>query len=427
MGNIPERSVAIAAVARHVEAGSVAPMRDAAADLGMERATLRRWMHEHRKAGNDLQSAADKELHKAAREGELGFDPVLPGFAVTQVKTQQDAEGRATSHSITQKPHADQSRFEIPEGFELARGTVHVRDDHVVQHWPRYAPAVRDPKVVAGEFATALNNALRPAAVRPAPTGTLDDWLTVYPIVDWHVGLLAWSEETGGQNWDTSIARDAILDALGQVIGISKKSKRALLLNSGDMMHFDGYVPMTSRSGNVLDTDTRYPKIRRTAVAMFDEAIQMALEHHEQVEVVSLPGNHDDQSAGWIALALDMKYRDHPRVHVDTGSNRMWWRRYENVFLGSTHGDKAKPADLPLVMAVDNPMDWALSTRRVIYTGHIHHETLKEEGGVRVFSLRTPTPKDAYHSWEKYRAGRSVYSDTYSLDGRFHTRETMDL
>ena len=57
----------------------------------------------------------------------------------------------------------------------------------------------------------------------------------------------------------------------------------------------------------------------------------------------------------------------------------------------------------------------------------IHHETLKEEGGVRVWSLRTPTAKDAYHSWNKWRSGRSMYSDTYTLDGRFHTRESMDL
>ncbi|MFK0685965.1 hypothetical protein SD208_16815 [Ochrobactrum sp. BD67] len=54
--------------------------------------------------------------------------------------------------------------------------------------------------------------------------------------------------------------------------------------------------------------------------------------------------------------------------------------------------------DLPLVMAADNPQDWAAdSTYCRVYTGHIHHESAIEEGRVLVTSMRSPVAKDTYH------------------------------
>lgn len=253
-------------------------------------------------------------------------------------------------------------------------------------------------------------------APQVSPCDTNDDSLTIYPLIDWHVGLLAWAEETG-ENYDLSIARDTILNSMARLIAATPPSKQCVVLGLGDLLHFDGYEPTTSRSKNFLDADGRYPKVLKTAVQMVIATIDMALRRHDTVLVRILAGNHDDQSAVAVGLALSLYYDGHARVTVDDSPSRFWWYRFGKVLLGATHGDKAKMRDLPLVMAHDRPNDWAASSYRRMFTGHLHNERKIEEGGVIVTCMRTPVAKDAWHSFERYRSGRSVYSETFRADG----------
>src|SRR5690606_18480216 len=225
-----------------------------------------------------------------------------------------------------------------------------------------------------------------------------------------------WAEETG-ENYDLAIARDTILTAMARLISASPPSDTAIVLGLGDLLHFDGYEPVTARSRNFLDADGRYPKVLKTSAQMVIATIDLALRRHERVLVRILPGNHDDQSAVAVSLALALYYDGHARVTVDDSPSRFWWHRFGQVFFGATHGHKATMKDLPLVMAHDRPHDWAASTYRRIFSGHLHHERRIEEGGVIVTCMRSPVAKDAYHSFEKYRAGRSVYSETFRADG----------
>jgi hypothetical protein len=59
-------------------------------------------------------------------------------------------------------------------------------------------------------------------------------------------------------------------------------------------------------------------------------------------------------------------------------------------------------------MAADRPADWGETLYRTWYTGHIHHETVKEFTGCTVESFRTLAPKDAYHAAHGYRAGQDI-------------------
>jgi hypothetical protein len=49
----------------------------------------------------------------------------------------------------------------------------------------------------------------------------------------------------------------------------------------------------------------------------------------------------------------------------------------------------------------------------VFYFGHIHHETVKEIGGVRCESFQTLAAKDAYAITGGYRSGQSLTSITH--------------
>lgn len=249
---------------------------------------------------------------------------------------------------------------------------------------------------------------------RPAQTDA--DLLAVYLLADWHIGLLAWARETG-EDFDIKIAREVILGAMEKLILATPAADEAIVLGLGDMLHFDGYEPITARSHNQLDTDSRYPKVLRTAADMIVATVEMALQRHKTVRVRILAGNHDDSAAIALGIALSMYFTKHDRVIVDDSPSRFFWHRAGKVFIGATHGDKTKMKDLPLVMAHDRPDDWAASTYRRIFCGHFHNEMSIEEGGVIVTTMRSPVARDAYHSFAKYRAGRSVYSETFNIDG----------
>ena len=83
------------------------------------------------------------------------------------------------------------------------------------------------------------------------------------------------------------------------------------------------------------------------------------------------------------------------------------------MLLGSTHGDGAKLADLPLIMATDAPEDWAAAKFRHWHCGHFHHDQMKEHPGCSVETHRTLAAGDAWHRHEGYRSGRDMKAIVY--------------
>jgi hypothetical protein len=261
----------------------------------------------------------------------------------------------------------------------------------------------------------ALEGYVPPKAFPPAPDLVDADLATLYPLADLHVGLLSWQKETGF-NYDLKIGRKTIETAMAKLIAVTPSSKQAVVLGLGDLLHADNYAGMTAQSKNILDVDGRWPRVLKTATEIVITTIDLALQKHEQVLVCILPGNHDEQSAIAVGLAVSMYYRNNPRVTVDDGVGRFWWWQFGKVFLGATHGDGAKMKDLPSIMARDNPEAWGKTRFRHIYTGHIHQQSGIELGGATVESLQAPCARDAWHTKMGYGAGRSVQAITYHKD-----------
>lgn len=377
------------------------------------------------RASGIKRSTLQDRVFKAKAAGLFAPIQPIPGFDISRYSSTV-RNGQVVSESIQQKPAETMGRFNVPDGHYVKGVSALVdAEGNVKQQWLKTG---MDPNAL--DIVEAVRDVISDYAgtsfILPRPDQTQENTFTVLPLVDWHVGLMAWARETG-ENYDLKIAREVIMMAMASVISQSPPSKHAIILGLGDMLHFDGFTPVTERSGNFLDTDGRYPKVLRAALDMIRETIHLALQRFETVEVCILPGNHDDRSAVALSLAFSLFFENDERVTFDDSPSRFWWKRIGKVFLGATHGDKTKMRDLPLVMAADNPQDWADSTYRRVYTGHIHHESAIEEGGVLVTSMRSPVAKDAYHSFSKYRSGRSVYSDTYDVSGRMASSVKVNL
>lgn len=371
----------------------------------------------------DLPSKTYRNRLKVAFERGMGpTDPVMPGFHITRVSTHQDAEGNVLHRSIQQKPEPG-DEFSIPEGHAIKGVSAYLdADGRVVSQWIKTKEGERDPLWVAEKIKEAFEGFAPSAPVIATPDGD-DDRMTVYIFADWHVGLFAYGKETGGPDWDLSIARDVILRTIHEVVETSPQSKHAIVLGLGDLLHADDARNQTARSSNILDVDTRYSKCIETVCDLLVEATTIIASKHENVEVTFKPGNHDENSTSGIRQALRMYWRDNPRITVDTSPDAFYWRRFGVNLIGGTHGDKTKAPELPLIMANRRKEDWAQTSTRHFHCGHIHHDTLKETGGVHVFSHRAPVAQDHYHASHGYLSGRSMKSYTYHRErgARGHT------
>lgn len=300
-----------------------------------------------------------------------------------------------------------------PQGHTVKGvSTLYGPSGGIISQWVKTKAGEMPLEEMIGAVQTAFENFEGASSAVPTPKKLDSDLATVYPLADWHIGLLAWHRETG-KDYDLPIAQKVIRATMERLVDSAPAAEQAVVLGLGDLLHSDGYENQTTRSKNQLDVDGRYPKVLETATLLVMHTIDLALRKHKRVLVRILPGNHDGQSAIAVSLALAMFYRNEPRVTVDDDAGRFWFWSWGDVLLGATHGDMAKMREMPLVMAERVPEAWGKARFRHVYTGHIHTQTGVELGGVAVESFQTPVVKDAWHHGMGYGAGRSVSAITH--------------
>jgi len=248
----------------------------------------------------------------------------------------------------------------------------------------------------------------------PTPNGCLSDSLTLYPLADWHLGLYAWKEETEA-DWDLPTAERTIEAAMESVINCTPKSKYAVVLGGGDLLHADSPDNQIAKSKNPLDVDTRYQKVLRTACHLLVRIVDRTLANHEEVLVRILSGNHDSQSAVAVTYFLAAWYRNDPRVTIDTDPSLFFWHRFGKVMLGASHNHTVKIAQMPGLMAARRAEDWGKSRFRYVHGFHLHNasKTATEGNGCLTEIHQSPAPKDAWHFESGFVSNRSVKSITY--------------
>lgn len=241
------------------------------------------------------------------------------------------------------------------------------------------------------------------------------DTLTVYPIADLHIGMLACEQETGG-DYDLEIVEDILKKVFTKLIERSPKSKSCLFVNLGDWIHTDNLSNETSRNGNTLDVDSRYSKIYAIAMKLLRFCIETAATKHKDVYVINCMGNHDDMGSITLGVALANIYEKSKRIHIlQSAASRQYFRFGTNL-IGATHGYDCAGKDLPIVMATERKTDWGETTNHIWLTGHIHQDKVVEIGDCKVETFRTIAGKDAWTVSKGYLSGHDLKSIVYHKD-----------
>lgn len=239
------------------------------------------------------------------------------------------------------------------------------------------------------------------------PINTLSEMMSVYTIGDAHIGMLAWDKETGDDN-DLIIAQEDLLSAMDMLVEQSLETETALIVDVGDWFHSDNQNNRTANAGNSLDVDGRYPKVLQIGLELTVKLIDKALAKHKTVEWRSAIGNHNEHSAIMMTAFIEAWYRNEDRVVVHDTPNMFFYKTFGKNLIGITHGHTCKAEKLGEIMSVDCKDDWSGSEYRYWYTGHIHHQSVKEFSNCVVETFRTLAGKDAWHSASGYRSGRDM-------------------
>lgn len=253
------------------------------------------------------------------------------------------------------------------------------------------------------------------AAVVPAPAYADADLLTIYPLADAHVGMVAWGKETG-EDYDIKLAVARITDWVGRCVASSPPAGTGLILDVGDLMHADDQTNQTPRSKHVLDVDTRYYRTVEVVIAALVTSVDLALAKHAQVIVRILPGNHNPHSYLAVVFALAERYRENPRVTVQKEPGEFFVYQFGENMIAAHHGDKAKAERMVLYLADEYRTIWGATRHRFLFTGHLHHHKSADIGGVVWEQLRAVTARDAYAVSHAYTARAQLQGITLHRD-----------
>lgn len=299
-------------------------------------------------------------------------------------------------------------------GFTIGKVTIQRGPSGEVERtWERQSPDGQGAlEALEAAVAGIVGDAKGALPVTLPPASFDEDLLTVIPMGDPHFGLMTWAKEVG-EDFDLKIAEQITFAAVDRLCTMTPASKTAMLLNLGDFYHADNGTNRTPQSGNNLDVDGRFQLIAQVGLRAMVRCIRRLLEKHENVIVRNNRGNHDPHQAFMLSLALEALFSNEPRVHVEMTPASFYYFRFGKTLIGSTHGDGAKLADLPLIMATDVPADWAAATWRVWHCGHFHHDQLKDHPGCTVETHRTLATNDAWHKHAGYRSGRDMKAVIY--------------
>lgn len=273
----------------------------------------------------------------------------------------------------------------------------------------------RLPPAEEESFLDRLKDTLQDVPALPAidaPETCDSDLLTVYPIADAHIGMMAWGRETG-EVYNTEKACARLRGWVGRCVDLSPASETAVILDVGDLMHADDQSNTTWASGHQLDVDTRFYRTLEATIAAMAAAVEYAAQKHARVIVRILRGNHNPHSYMAVMLALKERYRDCGQIFVQADPAEFWVHTHGDCFFAAHHGDKAKAERLVLYLADEYAKQWGATRHRHIWTGHLHHHKSADIGGATWEQLRAVTARDAYAVSHAYCARAQLQGITF--------------
>ena len=188
--------------------------------------------------------------------------------------------------------------------------------------------------------------------------------------------------------------------------------KESLLILGGDIINVDTVNQTTTRGTQqeTIDITQAFDEMEQ----YYETLIEAMLEQSNAVKVMQLNGNHDNTLGYAFARILKKAYSRNNRITFDVDLKQRKATMLGKNFIGGSHGDKGKK-NYPMLFATEHARMWAEATNREYYTGHLHHELTKDDGGILHRQMPTMKEADTWHHENGFTmASKRVQLVTYT-------------
>jgi len=303
-----------------------------------------------------------------------------------------------------------------------------------VKHWQNMSGELRFSIVTKQNYGVEESNLLedikglidKHAPTYPKIKRTKGNHLLVINPADVHIGKLAVALETGDE-YNTKIATERVLEG---ITGLIEKSKgfnieKVLFCIGNDILHIDN-VYNTTTAGTPQDANGKWWQHFELALDVYVKCVEI-LRQIAPVDVIHSMSNHDYQSGFHLAHALKSWFRNTEDVTFDISVAHRKYYKYGSNLIGLEHGDGAKMANLPLLMAQERAIEWSETKYRYWYLHHLHHKVkhkwldTKDYIGVTVEYMRSPSGTDSWHSRKGFTGVQKA------VEGFIHERNSGQI
>ena len=134
------------------------------------------------------------------------------------------------------------------------------------------------------------------------------------------------------------------------------------------------------------------------------------------VHVIVISGNHDFERMFYAGDVISGWYKNDKNVSVDNDLEQRKYFEYGKNMIMFTHGDKEKPAEMPLIMATEKPLMFSRCEFREAHCGHLHKEMVNEYRGIKARFLPSICSNDSWHKGMGYEARRTAQAHIWSKE-----------
>lgn len=195
---------------------------------------------------------------------------------------------------------------------------------------------------------------------------------------------------------------------------------------SNDFFHTDNYQNQTT-AGTPQDVLVGYDNEYEAGFDLLVKTINYLQSVSQFVEVILVQGNHDRTKSFYLAHALEVFFKNHPKIGFQREHSTTKSVVLGSTFIGYHHGN-CKIDELPLLFATGkDSFDFGAAKYREIHTGDKHHYMAKEVKGVRIQQMPSLSGTDRWHLDNNYvnniRAGLVlIYHPNHGKIGEFESR-----
>ena len=338
--------------------------------------------------------------------------------ALTSVKKRAALHGYSPEHNMLRI---------VPEPFIVkGHSTLYDADGKPKLQWVKTSLDQQKLQEMAQAILVGMKDEIPKVKPCNPPTDSISNQiLNCYVITDYHFGMLSWKEETGA-DWDLKIGEETIIKWFAQAIQQSPNAYQAVFAQLSDFLHFDGMDAVTPASKHLLDVDTRFAKVVRSAIRILRTVIDMLLQKHQQVHIIMADANHDPVSQIWLREWFSAMYENEPRITVDTSPSPYNAYEFGKTALFFHHGHKRKVANVSEVFASQFREMFGRTKYAYAHMGHLHSIDVKENNLMIVEQHRTLAAPDAYSARGGWLSGRDAKVITYSRNYGEVSRVTIN-